>query len=358
MTGDQPSGGDAARAQDPPEARQDAARPPDAAPSDAATSDTATSDAAPSGATPYDTGTSGAVGTDSSDPGAYGVGSRGVGPGSVGAAVPGAAGGAGGEPRPAFLPPVDGHPPQPYPAYPPPPYDPAAQGAVWNIAVILAGSLLLISAFLPWAEARIVVDIFGRTLTRELGSVAGIEADTVVVAVPVLATVAIAMAFWGLIGRDVRVSALGAVPGMLSLLACALFVLRLDDLKDRLAATELSVGYEVAAVFGWYLAVAMSLLVVGFSLARPVAARIGAARDEQSAARRYPFAAAQEPSQDPYAAWPQQQEFAQPEAQRSWATQPMQARPAEAREGAEAEASAGQPRQLPVTGDSPWQKPD
>jgi hypothetical protein len=242
---------------------------------------------------------------------------------------------------------VNGHPAQPYPAYPPPPYDPAAQGAVWNVAVILAGSLLLISAFLPWAEARIVVDIFGRTLTRELGSVVGIEADTVVVAVPVLATVAIAMAFWGLIGRDVRVSALGAVPGMLSLLACALFVLRLDDLKDRLAATELSVGYEVAAVFGWYLAVAMSLLVIGFSLARPVAARIGAARDEQSV--RYPYAAPQEAAQDPYATWPQQAGF----AQGAWPTQPVRAR---TEEGAEAQAPAGQPR--PAAHDSPWQKPD
>ncbi|MFC5750053.1 hypothetical protein [Actinomadura rugatobispora] len=334
MTGDQAFGGDPARSQDPPEprppeARPDAAHPsaPDAAgtgPSDTGSSDTGTSDTGTS-----DTGTSGA---------------EGVGAGDVRS----------GEARPAFLPPMDGHPPHPFPAYPPPPYDPASQGAVWNVAVILAGSLLLVSAFLPWAEARIVVDIFGRTLTRELGSIVGVEADTVVAAVPVLATVAIAMAFWGLIGRDVRVSALGAVPGMLSLLVCGVFVLRLDDLKDRLAATELSVGYEVAAVIGWYLAVAMSLLVIGFSLARPVAARIGAARHERSGAEQYPST----PPQEAGAAWPQQSEFAQPEGPQWWPTQPMQAQPAEAPQGGEAEAPAGQPQQRPVTGDSSWQKPD
>ncbi|MFB4315427.1 hypothetical protein [Actinomadura sp. 21ATH] len=178
--------------------------------------------------------------------------------------------------RPGFLPPAEERP-YGHPAWGPPP-EPAGQGNVWNIAVVLSAVLLLVSAFLPWAEARIAVDVFGRTLSRELGTVIGIEADGMVAAVPVLALAAAGMALWGLVGRDDRISALAAVPGALSLLVCVLFVLRLGDVKERLAAENLAVGYEVAVVTGWYLAVAMSLLIAGFALARPLAARVAAAR--------------------------------------------------------------------------------
>ncbi|GAA2458535.1 hypothetical protein GCM10010191_93110 [Actinomadura vinacea] len=245
--------------------------------------------------------------------------------------------------RPAFLPPADGHEPRFHPAYPPP-YDPAAQGSLWNVAVVISGTLLLVSAFLPWAEARIVVDVFGRTLTRELGSVVGIEADTVVAAVPVLAMVSIGLAFWGLVGRDARACALAAVPGLLSLLVCALFVLRLDGLKDRLAAQELSVGYEVAVVTGWYLAVAMSLLVVGFSMAPSIALRIGTAR----AARRSPYPPPQYvPQQD---APPQGPDT-------DWA-QPPQTRPVQGTPPVQAEPVQTQQADQPAEHEGPWQKPD
>jgi hypothetical protein len=174
-------------------------------------------------------------------------------------------------PRPAFLPPVDGSArPAPGAVADPPPGDPAPPVNGWNLGVIAAGALLLISAFLPWARARITLDLFGRRLTRDVGTVVGLEADTVVAAVPVLAMAAIAMAFWGVVGRDARVSALAAVPGALSLLVCGLFALRLDDLGDRLALGDLPVGHEISVIAGWYLAVAMSLLVLCFSLARPL----------------------------------------------------------------------------------------
>jgi hypothetical protein len=206
--------------------------------------------------------------------------------------------------RPAFLPPVDGHPPPPaYQAVYPAPRDPAAQGVLWNIGVIIAGAVLLVSAFLPWAEARITIDLFGRVLSRDLGTVAGLEADNVVVAVPVLAMIAVAMAFWGIIGRDTRVSALAALPGALSLLVCALFVLRLDEIKNRLASDELSVGYQIAVVTGWYLAVAMSLLVIGFSVARPILRRV--ASRSPGGATAVPAEAAVAGADRP-AQWPQE----------------------------------------------------
>jgi hypothetical protein len=214
---------------------------------------------------------------------------------------------------------MEGHP---APAYgvPYPARDDAGHGTPWNIGVIIAGSVLLVSAFLPWAEARITIDLFGRLLSRDLGSVAGLEADNVVVAVPVLAMVAIAMAFWGIVGRDTRVSALACLPGLLSLLVCGLFVLRLDDIKDRLAAEDLSVGYEVAVDNGWYLAVAMSLLVVGFSLARPLTRRLGAARSGASVPAQ-PVPSAQPPAPEPGAQARWMEQPTQPQAQWQWADQ-------------------------------------
>ncbi|MEO3828696.1 hypothetical protein [Actinomadura sp. B10D3] len=184
--------------------------------------------------------------------------------------------------RPTFLPPVDGYPPQEAPAE-------AADGAVpaglpprrgtpWILAMIASASALLVAAFLPWARAQVVVDLFGRTLSRDLGSLAGIDADGAVLAVPVLAVISIALAAWDLIGRDARIGALAAVPGMLALLVCGLFVLRLDGVRDKLPETGLDLGYQITVRFGWYLAVIASLLVVGFSLARPISERVSAHR--------------------------------------------------------------------------------
>ncbi|SFN14229.1 hypothetical protein SAMN04489713_101396 [Actinomadura madurae] len=184
--------------------------------------------------------------------------------------------------RPTFLPPVDGYPPPPatstgdgaVPAgYPP------RRGTPWILAMIVAASALLVAAFLPWARAQVVVDLFGRTLSRDIGSLAGIDADGTVLAVPVLAVVSIALAAWDLIGRDARIGALAAVPGMLALLVCGLFVLRLDDVRDNLPDTGLDLGYQITVRFGWYLAVIASLLVVGFSLARPISERVSAHRE-------------------------------------------------------------------------------
>ncbi|GGP92755.1 hypothetical protein BKA00_000377 [Actinomadura coerulea] len=219
--------------------------------------------------------------------------------------------------RPSFLPPVDGYPPQhdgPAEAVPSPPAaSPHPGGAGWVLALIASASVLLVSAFLPWARAEVVVDLFGRSLSRDLGSVAGIDADDIVLAVPVLAVIAIALAAWDLIGRDARIGALAAVPGVLALLVCGIFVLRLGHVRDDLPRTGLDLGYQITVRFGWYLAVVAALLVVGFSLARPVSDRVSKSqrRPEQDHPR-YPstdqqYAGGQDPEQSPngeYAAWP------------------------------------------------------
>ncbi|TDD80825.1 hypothetical protein E1293_19985 [Actinomadura darangshiensis] len=212
--------------------------------------------------------------------------------------------------RPSFLPPVDGYPPQ-YadPAGPAPAADPPRRGTAWIAAVIAAASALLVSAFLPWARAQVVVDLFGRSLSRDLGSVAGIDADDMVLAVPVLAVVAIALAAWDLIDRDARIGALAAIPGMLALLVCGIFVLRLGHVRDDLPETGLDLGYQITVRYGWYLAVVTSLFVVGFSLARPIGERVAKSqRQPEQDYSQYPHAdpqyAERQYSSGEYAAWP------------------------------------------------------
>lgn len=193
--------------------------------------------------------------------------------------------------RPSFLPPVDGYPPPRDATWEPAPEATAGRpryGTAWTFATIIAAAALLVSAFLPWAHAQIIIELFGRPIGRDLGSLAGIDADTMVVAVPVLAVAAIALAFWDLIGRDARIGALAAIPGTLALLVCGIFVLRLDDVSDNLPRTGLDFGYQITIRYGWYLTVVTALLVVAFSLARPVAERVSKPRRQPDGDQRRP----------------------------------------------------------------------
>ncbi|MFC4051122.1 hypothetical protein ACFOY4_15630 [Actinomadura syzygii] len=224
--------------------------------------------------------------------------------------------------RPSFLPPVDGYPPPQAEAQAEP--APAAErpvrygGAAWTLALIAAAAALVVSAFLPWAHASIVVELFGQPVGRDIGSVAGIDADDLVLAVPVLAVIAIALAFGDLLGRDPRIGGLAAIPGTLALLMCGVFVLRLGDVRDNLPQSGLDVGYQITVRYGWYTAVITSLLVVGFSLARPIGERVSKPR-RRDAAEQYPqydqdqqydqgqqYYADPRYQADPYAVWPQE----------------------------------------------------
>ncbi|GAA1543584.1 hypothetical protein GCM10009678_27850 [Actinomadura kijaniata] len=191
--------------------------------------------------------------------------------------------------RPEFLPP-EGAPPPPPPApdtqdipgtSPSPPgsaEEPRRRAglpdAAWNVLNLVAAAALLVAAFLPWVHARMVLGAFGDPVTHDAGSAAGIDVDGTVLVVPVLALTAAAMTFWSIAVRDPRIAALTAVPGGLALLACGLFVLRLDSARAELGADGPLIGYRITVGYGWYLAVAAALLVVGFALARPLAARL------------------------------------------------------------------------------------
>ncbi|MFD0686621.1 hypothetical protein [Actinomadura fibrosa] len=240
--------------------------------------------------------------------------------------------------RPSFLPPDDGPAPRDAPEpVPAAPGRPPRRGAGWNAAMIVAAALLLVAAFLPWARVQVVVDLFGRPLSRDLGSVAGIDADDLVVAVPVLAVVAIVLAVWDLLGGDARIGGLAAVPGVLALLACGLFVLRLGDVRDDLPAGRdlpgdgLDVGYQISVRYGWYLGVAAALLLVGFSLARPIGERLlspraaapGAHPDQHYPPQAYPDQAYPDQAYPDQAyaqqQYSDQQYYVDPQYQQQWA---------------------------------------
>ncbi|MFC4906551.1 hypothetical protein [Actinomadura gamaensis] len=194
--------------------------------------------------------------------------------------------------RPQFLPPEEEpREPVPEPGSEPPATGPARRpraGTVWSVLTVLAAGALLVSAFLPWARLEMVTELFGASVSDDLGSIAGIEMDGTVVVVPVLALAAAVVALWGAVGKDARIASLAALPGALALVACVLFALRLGRAGDRLRedGALISTRTHVSLAYGWYLGVAASLLVVGFSLARPVAVRArsrGRARPEATA---------------------------------------------------------------------------
>jgi hypothetical protein len=198
--------------------------------------------------------------------------------------------------RPDFLPPeqaTDDEPrwaeeeataDEPGPAREPEPRS-QRSGAWCNIAVIISAAGLLVSAFLPWVRAQVTVDAFDQTVVQDLGDAAGIEVDTMVVVVPVLALAAVAMAFWGLVTRDARVSSLTAIPGALAVLTCGVFLVRLGDARDELSGRQL-MPFDISPAYGWYVAVATALLVFGFGLLRPLVSRKspgGAAASDRAA---------------------------------------------------------------------------
>ncbi len=81
-------------------------------------------------------------------------------------------------------------------------------------------------------------------------------------------------------------------------------MLRLGDVRDDLPETGLDLGYQITVRYGWYLAVVASLFLIGFSLARPISARV--ARSQRPDQHQYQYqpqyAYPDQPTGD--AAWP------------------------------------------------------
>ncbi|REE99306.1 hypothetical protein [Thermomonospora umbrina] len=183
---------------------------------------------------------------------------------------PEVAGGRPPDPRPAFLPPV---PPAETGAVPRPPSAAGGRTAsAWGLAGLLTASVLLVSAFLPWAVAG--VRVRGLDPAQDLVAEAGVNVDGTGQVVPVFALVAIVMIVWGLLAADPRIFALASVPALLALLSSGIFLLRLDRFRQVIGVGRAAPAVlEVSAGYGWYLAVAASLLLIGLSVARPAVRR-------------------------------------------------------------------------------------
>ncbi|MBA9006896.1 hypothetical protein [Thermomonospora cellulosilytica] len=176
-------------------------------------------------------------------------------------------------PRPDFLPPEPPEPVEPVEPVEAPgaaaPRTRASAAPAWAAARLLTAVILLVSPFLPWARMRIRLEGFGAALDHDLVSVEGVNLDGTGQVVPVLAVVAIVMLGWGLWAADPRIGALAAVPAALSLLACLIFVLRLERIRTEYGLTRRwSAGLELTADYGWYLSLAAALLLTGLALAR------------------------------------------------------------------------------------------
>jgi hypothetical protein len=186
-------------------------------------------------------------------------------------------------PRPGFLPPAQASDPATTPG--PEPVagperaagpEPAFPGNRWALAALLPAAVLLVAPFLPWIQATLELEGLGHTLTQELGAKAGVNTDGTGQLIPVLAALALGMIGWGLLARNPRISALAAVPGLLAVLSCAIFILRLGRFRTEMGEERLLFGaMQVSAAYGWYLALAAGLLLVGLSLVGLVGRRTG-----------------------------------------------------------------------------------
>lgn len=174
--------------------------------------------------------------------------------------------------RPSFLPPADVAEQDAEPA------DTAEvrprPGSAWAVATTFAGALLLVAPFLEWVKASLVLTGLGQAIRQDIATEAGVNADGSAQLIPVLAALAIGMACWGLLAADARISGLAAVPGVLAALGCAVFMLRLGRFRAEVNGRGAAFGsLEIQAGYGWYLALAASLLVTGLSVAGLRAAR-------------------------------------------------------------------------------------
>jgi hypothetical protein len=169
--------------------------------------------------------------------------------------------------RPGFLPPVPLQKPGSDVAGRPDAVRSPSPG--WGLARLTTAAILLVSAFLPWAKVTVRMEGFGQGLDRELAVEAGVNADATGQVVPVLAVVAIIMIVWGLLARVPRIGTLAAVPGLLALLSCLIFLLRLDRVGEGTGLSRaLPNGLDVTAEYGLYLSLASSLLLAALCLNR------------------------------------------------------------------------------------------
>lgn len=181
-------------------------------------------------------------------------------------------------PRPGFLPPLARTPAEPPDgaAHEPPALPSHPTGAVKSarlgVMTIVATVVMMLSAFLPWAHAETNLTFLGRSLGRDLGSIAGVDADGSARLIPALALVALGVVVWGMIAENPRIGTYAAAPGGLALLCCGIFLIRLNDAQDGIDFGPAGLDYALTLGYGWFVAAAAALILTGLSLAALFAA--------------------------------------------------------------------------------------
>lgn len=130
-----------------------------------------------------------------------------------------------------------------------------------GFAAMGAAVLLLISTFLPWASVK--ASVFGRSFSQ---SASGFD-DWTGKMTALLALVVVGMVVAGIVTKNAKLATIAAAPGGLALLLVLVFLLRLSNAKKDLGVIANSANVDVSLGFGWFLALLLSLAVVGLSVA-------------------------------------------------------------------------------------------
>jgi len=173
--------------------------------------------------------------------------------------------------RPRFAPPME--PPQPVQGPPPVPMpDPAPpseqRSGVFGLIAAAAGVILILSPFLPWMTVRATAGLFGESVVRE-STFSGFRADGTGTVLAISGLAALVLAGGAVALGRARFQAGTAVAGAIALICALVFLIRLQDLGGSFETdgSGLLGGVGVSPAYGWYLALAAALVVLGASLA-------------------------------------------------------------------------------------------
>ncbi|GAA2098647.1 hypothetical protein [Actinomadura alba] len=137
-----------------------------------------------------------------------------------------------------------------------------------TFAAIAAAALLLISTFLPWAKATVSGNFLGRSINQS-DSGAGFE-DWSGKLVALAALAAVGVLVGAIVSKNAKLATMAAAPAGLALLLIMIFLLRLQSTKDKILGSTGSLGSGISADvslgFGWYLALLLSIAVIGLSV--------------------------------------------------------------------------------------------
>jgi hypothetical protein len=173
--------------------------------------------------------------------------------------------------RPRFAPPME--PPHVIPGPPPGPMRPAPppaeqRGSVLGVMAAVASIVLVLSPFLPWMTVRATAGLFGESLVRET-SFSGFRADGTGTVLAISGLAALALAGSGVVLGRPKLQAGTAIAGAVALICALVFLIRLQELGNgfQTDGSGLLGDVGISPSYGWYVALAAALVVLGASLA-------------------------------------------------------------------------------------------